>query len=197
MKSWEPQAIGSRAMEITRNKWSARAEYFQLFLMCAFPIHVWAYINLLNDMPAIQLQMGFWRILGVAAYVLDFALLESLFVFGLIFIVSFILPERLFELKLVQIESIIVLTTSISVIFIQLYDHWEINSLTYADWIALWALIGLSIFIIAAYWLNRNQRAQVIFQSGVERLAILSLVYISLDILGLIVIIIRNFIGYL
>jgi hypothetical protein len=148
-------------------------------------------------MPAIRLEMGVWRILGVAAYVLGFALIESLFIFGLIFLVSIILPERLFGLKLVQVGSIFVLITAIAALFIHFYGQWEIESFSFAAWIALWAMIGLSTFIVAVYWLNRNQQVQEIFQSGIERLAVLSLVYISLDILGLFVIIIRNLIATL
>jgi len=100
-------------MGIFRDKWSAKSEYLQLFLVCAFPIHVWAYINLFNDMPAMVLEMGVWRILGVTAYVLVFALLESLLVFGLILLVSFILPERLFGVKFVHVGAIFILTCSI------------------------------------------------------------------------------------
>lgn len=197
MKCRKSSTKGSRGLDIFRNKWLAKADYFKLFLVCSFPVHVWAYINLLNDMPAIQLEMGVWRILGVAAYVLGFALIESLFIFGLIFLVSIILPERLFGLKLVQVGSIFVLTTAIAALFIHFYGQWEIESFSFAAWIALWAMIGLSTFIVAVYWLNRNQQVRGIFQSGIERLAVLSLVYISLDILGLFVIIIRNLIATL
>jgi len=182
-------------MDTFRNKWSAKSEYFRLFLVCAFPVHVWAYINLLNDMPSMVLEMGVWRILGVAAYVQVFALLESLFVFGLLLLISFILPERLFGVKFVHIGAIFILTSSICFLFIHLYSQWDIKSLSFEYWLALCVLIGLSLFFIAVYWLTGNQRAQKLFQSGIESLAVLSLVYISLDMLGVVVIIIRNIIA--
>jgi hypothetical protein len=141
------------------------------------------------------LEMGVWGILGVAAYVLVFALLESTFVFGLIFLVSFFLPERLFGVKFVHVGAIFVLISSIFVLFIHLYSQWEIKSLSFEYWLALWALIGLSLFIIAVYWLTGSQRVQRILQSGIESLAVLSLLYIFLDILGLLAIMIRNFIA--
>lgn len=183
---------GSRALAVFRNKWSARAEYFRLFLVCSFPVHVWAYINLLNDLPAMQLQMGIWRMLGVAAYVLTFALLESMFIFGLIYITSFILPETLFGVQFLQVASIFILTASIPVIFIHLYDQRKISSFTFPGWVALWVLTGLSIFILGVYWLNRSPRFQARVQSAVGGLVVLSFVYLSLDILGLLVILIRN-----
>jgi hypothetical protein len=182
-------------MDTFRNKWSAKSEYFRLFLVCAFPVHVWAYINLLNDMPSMVLEMGVWRILGVAAYVLVFALLESLLVFGLIFLVSFILPERLFGVKFVHVGAIFILICAIFFLLIHLYGQWEIESLKFEYWLALWVLIGLSVFFIAVYWLTGNERVQNLLQSGIESLAVLSLLYISLDMLGLLVIIIRNFIA--
>lgn len=182
-------------MDTFRNKWSTKSEYFRLFLVCAFPVHFWAYINLLNDMPSMVLEMGVWRIMGVAAYVLVFALLESIFVFGLLLLISFVLPERLFGVKFVHVGTIFILTSSFCFLFIHLYSQWEIKSLSFEYWLALWVLIGLSVFLIAVYWLTVNQRVQKLFQSGIESLAVLSLAYISLDMVGLLVIIIRNIIA--
>jgi hypothetical protein len=188
---------GPRSLGIFKSKWSAKTEYFKLFLVCAFPIHVWAYISLLNDIPAMQLQVSILHILSIASYVLTFAFFESVFIFGLILLVFLFLPERLFELKLVHLVAILIITISISLSFIHLYDYWEIESLSFADWIVLWVLIGLFILITSLYLLTRTQRAQTILQSGIDRLAVLSLVYISLDILSLFVITGRNLIGSL
>jgi len=191
LRKVEPGALG-----IFKHKWSAKAEYFKLFLVCSIPIHIWAYINLFNDIPAMQLQMSIWRILSVASYVLTFALFESLLIFGLIFLICLLLPERLFGVKLIHLVAIIVITVSILISFIHLYDYWEIDSLSFADWIVSWVLFGLFITITLLFFLTRYKRVQKGFQSVIDRLAILSLVYISLDILGLFVITVRNLIVF-
>lgn len=188
--------VGPGALGIFKYKWSAKAEYFKLFLVCSIPIHIWAYINLFNDIPAMQLQMSIWRILSVASYVLAFALFESLLIFGLIFLICLLLPERLFGVKLIHLVAIIVITVSILISFIHLYDYWEIDSLSFADWIVSWVLFGLFITITLLFFLTRYKRVQKGFQSVIDRLAILSLVYISLDILGLFVITVRNLIVF-
>lgn len=188
--------VGPGALGIFKYKWSAKAEYFKLFLVCSIPIHIWAYINLFNDIPAMQLQMSIWRILSVASYVLAFALFESLLIFGLIFLICLLLPERLFGVKLIHLVAIIVITVSILISFIHLYDYWEIDSLSFADWIVSWVLFGLFVTITLLFFLTRYKRVQKGFQSVIDRLAILSLVYISLDILGLFVITVRNLIVF-
>lgn len=188
--------VGPGALGIFKYKWSAKAEYFKLFLVCSIPIHIWAYINLFNDIPAMQLQMSIWRILSVASYVLTFALFESLLIFGLIFLICLLLPERLFGVKLIHLVAIIVITVSILISFIHLYDYWEIDSLSFADWIVSWVLFGLFVTITLLFFLTRYKRVQKGFQSVIDRLAILSLVYISLDILGLFVITVRNLIVF-
>jgi hypothetical protein len=180
---------------LIKKKWSARADYFLLFLVCSFPVHIWAYLNLLRDMPAILLEMGIWRILGVAAYVLVFAFLESLLIFLVLLLFSFTLPEKIFGLKLIHVGSILVFSATISVLFIHLYNQLEIDSLALSTWIVIWILAGFSLFTVSVYWLKRNRRAEAIFRSGIERLAILSLLYIFLDFLGLFLIIIRNIVS--
>lgn len=188
--------VGPGALGIFKYKWSAKAEYFKLFLVCSIPIHIWAYINLFNDIPAMQLQMSIWRILSVASYVLAFALFESLLIFGLIFLICLLLPERLFGVKLIHLVAIIVITVSILISFIHLYDYWEIDSLSFADWIVSWVLFGLFVTITLLFFITRYKRVQKGFQSVIDRLAVLSLVYISLDILGLFVITVRNLIVF-
>lgn len=195
MNNSKARPIYSISLGIFKRKWSVKTDYFKLFLVCSFPIHVWAYINLFNDMPAILLEMGIWRILGVSAYVLLFALLESLSVFGLIFIVAILLPERIFGLKILHLGSIFVIASAIPVLFVHLYDELDVNVISFANWTALWVLVALFIFGIVIYWLKMSETGQGIFQAAIDRLVVLSLVYISFDLLGLFVIIMRNIIG--
>jgi thiol:disulfide interchange protein len=64
--------------------------------------------------------------------------------------------------------------------------------MSFEYWSALWTLIGLAFFVFALYWLNRSLKFQAILQSVIESLAVLSLFYISLDVLGFFLIILRN-----
>jgi hypothetical protein len=179
-------------MRISRKKLPDKSEYFKLFLICSFPVHLWAYIDLMHVMPSMVLQMSDWRIVGVAAYVLDFALLESLFVFGVLFLASLLAPGGLFDIKLVQIGSLFVFAASISTVFIHLYRQWHINWLGFTNWVVVWILIGLLLFILGIIGFRRSPRIQNIFQSGIDRLVVLSMIYVSLDLLGLFVILARN-----
>ena len=179
-------------MKILISKLPARSEYIKLFLMCSFPIHVWAYIDLMNVMPSMFLQMSDWRMLGVISYVLDFALLESIFIFVILFLASLLAPGGLFDLKIVHIDALFVFAASISAIFIHLYHQWDIKWMGFTNWVVTWILIGLLLFILAIIGFRRMPRMQRLFQAGIDRLAVLSTVYISLDLLGVFVILARN-----
>lgn len=174
-----------------QERWG-KNEYFILFLLCSLPVHIWAYLSFLEILPVTLLQMSLWNILGVAAYVIDFALLESLFIFGLLFFASLFLPVNLLNLRALHILAILIFATSIVAWLIHLYTKWQIDFINYSNWIILWVLAGSGAFILAISWLRRNQRNQEFLQSGIERLAMLSMVYISFDFLGVFVILIRN-----
>lgn len=158
-------------------------------------MHVWAYISLLDILPVTLLQMSLWNISGVAAYVLVFALIESVLVFAIFLLVRLILPETLFNLQSIQLLIVFIFTTSLAAIFINLYEKWDIRWLSFSNWIALWSLVSTGSFILAVNRLSRNPRSREILAAAVERLAVLSSVYVSLDILGVLVILIRNLVA--
>lgn len=184
--------LGWLTMYKIKSRFGSKVEYFQLFLVCAFPIHIWAIINFFNSMPSMLLKMNNVQLLGVAAYVFVFALFESLLVFGFLFLISVILPRRYLASRLVPIGSLVVILASISVALIHLYDVWELDSIEFNQWAALWVIFGLSALALTMIWMRRNQRVEAIIRSGAERLSLLSLVYVSVDVLGLLVILFRN-----
>jgi hypothetical protein len=90
------------------------------------------------------------------------------------------------------VGAMIVLTASISVILIHLYDTWQLESIEFSLWAITWIILGLVAIAFSAAWMGRNHRLLDAFRSGAERVSILSVVYISADLLGLFLILIRN-----
>jgi hypothetical protein len=134
------------------------------------------------------------QLVSVIAYVFVFALFESLIVFGLLFLISLIMPPRLSDTQLLPVGTLIILLASISVVLIHLYEVWEFESIKFGQWAALWVGLGLAGIALTIIWMKGNQRVESVIRSAVERVALLSLVYVSLDGLGLFVILIRNLI---
>jgi hypothetical protein len=69
-------------------------ELWTLFLMAAFPTHVWTIVLILQDFSWIAERNNNWDALSVGAYGLVVAFIESLFVFALALVVSFLIPRK-------------------------------------------------------------------------------------------------------
>jgi hypothetical protein len=179
-------------MSILSRSYASKREYLRLFLVCAFPVHVWAIINLLNSVPSLILEMNALQLMSVASYVFVFALFESFLVFIALILASLLLPAEYFTARLLPVGAMIVLTASISVILIHLYDTWQLESIEFSLWAITWIILGLVAIAFSAAWMGRNHRLLDAFRSGAERVSILSVVYISADLLGLFLILIRN-----
>jgi hypothetical protein len=171
---------------------TSRNEYFQLFLVCVLPIHVWAILVFLRRMPTMLTQLNAFEIVGVAAYVLAFALLESLLLFGILYAVERFLFRRFLKLTPLPVGTVCVFLASATAAMIHLYRDWDIQAISFNLWSVWWAAVGLMAIGLLLAWLKRNQNAEQVILQGVERLSILSMVYLFFDLVGVVVILVRN-----
>jgi hypothetical protein len=179
-------------LAIFNGKLASKNEYFQLFLVCLLPIHVWAIINLMKRASSLVLSVNSLEIFGVVAYVLLFALFESLIAFAVLFTLSLILPARIFSSRLIPVGTILVLLASVSAVFIHLYDAWEIENIEFDLWAGMWSFVGLVATAPSVYLIRRDKRIGAAIQGVVDRLSVLSMIYLLFDIFGLAAVIIRN-----
>jgi hypothetical protein len=153
---------------------------------------VWAIIDYLQQVPELELRMNVLQMAGVAAYVLVFALFESLLVFGLLFVASLMLPGQIFKDRILPVGSIFILMVSVPAYLIHLYSIWHIQQLDMKQWVILWAAIGVLLMGSTIYWMLRNEKVERAICSGIERLSVLSLVYLTADLAGGLLILFRN-----
>ena len=76
-----------------KNRLPPRQDLLLVFSGCAFLIHVWAIINMFYIVPAWVLRMNLAQLSGSMAYMLVFALVESLLVWGLLALLAVLLPK--------------------------------------------------------------------------------------------------------
>lgn len=175
-----------------RAKLSHKREYFGLFLLCLLPVNLWELLVFFYRLSSMRLIMNAWEIAGVIAYLFAFALFEALFVFGLLFIVSLLLPERMIATRLIPIGAVLIILASLAVSLIHLHDPWDVKFITLKRWEMLCtgsALILAGGFI---FWIQRNERVAGAIRALAERLEVLSGFYLGLDLLGLGVVLVRN-----
>ncbi len=158
--------------------------------MCALPVFAWAIFSYLYAFPGFVLRLTTWDLIGTASYTLAFALIESFIVTLPFMLLAIILPARWFKDRLVVLTAIIVIITSIWMMYA---NYWIIN-LAEWDWaqnLPILALYLLSLAIpIGLAW--RYKRIEELVQVIVQRVAVLVYVYTALACLGIIIILIRN-----
>ncbi len=151
---------------------------------------MWAVFNLLETIPSWVLQLNAWEIIGGISYTLTFALIESVFLFVLVMIVNFIVPKQFFAEKFILNSTILALLILIWAILVQ-YNYDSIISLDRKSILFLFSTILLSIVIVILI-ANRIRNFEIIISAVVNRVAVLAVIYLILDILGILIVITRN-----
>jgi hypothetical protein len=177
-------------LAIFRQRLPSRREITLVFAACVFPVHVWTIINVLREVPAWVLRLSAWELFGVVSYALLVALLEGLLLSVGLVALGTLLPRSLLGDGFVAQATMVVLLTSI----------WAVVAHRNTEVIRLWglrqfALAGMvySISIGLGYGLIRCfERLRSVLNSIVERLSVLSFVYVFADLLAVAVVIVRN-----
>jgi len=170
----------------------------QLFIVGAFPIQIWSIISQLY-------QIGDGKeFFERASYSLTFALFESIGITLILILVYLILIQRWEETRVIVTEGILYLYISLWGMLGQTY--FMLNKSNGAFWYRVFNIVGrnggfllpllVGTLILSTFFIiimvNRSQRVQQLFISLIDRLSILIILYLLLDITGLVVVIMRN-----
>ena len=175
-----------------------------LFLTTAFPIHLWTIILVLRDFAWVTERTNAWDAVGVAAYGMVFAFIESLFVLIIVVLLGLLLPKQWDERKRISFLGLLLFTVALWTILGQLYFLLDFGipapiiqffaasshplRLLYAG---LVGLVSLTLIVPVYLFLRKNNVSNSIYNL-IERLAVLSAIYLVFDGISLIIIIIRN-----
>jgi len=177
---------------------------WSLFLVSAFPLHIWTIILAFRDFSWVSERTNSWDAVGVVSYGLIFAFIESVAVFLVAALLGFLVSKKWNEDKRITLLSSLVLITSIwamvSYLFFMLQASLPEETIIFISGLAhplrfLYAVVlafaGMSIttptFLIL--WSDKFFRAM---KSLFERLSLLTLFYLFFDFVGLVIVIIRN-----
>lgn len=185
------------------NRYS-RSGLWLLFLSIAFPIHLWTIILVFRDFSWVAERTNAWDAVGVAAYGMIFAFIESVFVFAIIVLVGFVLPKQWDENKRIAFLSLLVFLVALWAIIGQLYFMLNIDlpsglimflvrSGHPLRWIyaGLFILVSLTV-IFPVYLFIRSEGVYRSIYNFIDRLAVLSAIYLVFDGISLVVILARN-----
>ncbi len=182
----------------------SRQGLWSLFLVCAFPIHMWTLILSFRDISWLTERTTFWDALGVVSYGMIIAFVESVLIFLVVALIGCFTPARWNSEQRTAFLSLLYLITCLWAIASQLLFVWDVNlpasavqflresehplRILYAGALAV---VGFTVFL-PVYSFVRSRQAVPAMQGLMERFSTLTVFYLVFDLVGLIVVIIRN-----
>jgi hypothetical protein len=181
----------------------SKQEVWTLFLVSAFPPHVWALILFFWDFSWIEERSGTWNAIGVGAYALVIALFESVIILLVALLLGFLIP-KVWSLKVrANVLALIILLLSAWAILGQLYFisapdlTWLILPLAtfsrplFIMYLVLGGIVVISLVIPIWFTLHSEKFRQGL-DSVVERVALLTVFYLLFDVIAIIIVAWRN-----
>jgi hypothetical protein len=177
---------------------------WSLFLVCAFPLHLWTIILAFRDFSWVTERTNSWDAIGVLSYGLIFAFIESVAVFLVAVLLGYLISRKWSEDRRNALLGNLVLITSLWAMVSYLFFILEVSipgqtidflvnlkhPLRFLYAISL-VLVGLTV-TLPTYFLLRSDKFLGFIKALFERLSLLTLFYLFFDVVGLIIVVIRN-----
>jgi hypothetical protein len=171
-----------------------REQVLAVFLAVLFPVHFWAWVVFLRELPSYMLRMKVWDILGVLSYILVVALLDSLLIMAAILVLTLILPRRWLHDRFPMTAALLGYGFVLAVMPLHVKDPTP-------DWLTwihlpwffwLWIPLLLIVLVFLSFQILRSRRLEALFSTFIEKIGLVSSVYLSLSLCGLIILVFRN-----
>jgi hypothetical protein len=176
-------------LAIFRSRLPSKQAIFYALVACVFIVQVWSIIAVLRAIPSWILYMNIGELIGTFAYTQAFALVESLLVLTGLLVLAFILPGKLFKDRFVAQGSLVVFLAAIWAIVSHIYGQnlgiW--SSRRFLMWSALLVLLA----VVASGFVYRFKGLQRLLEAIVERLSVLSTIYMVVDIISILIVLSR------
>ena len=181
-------------MDIYKRRGISREDLLLVFSACLFPVYVWSFYNLFNQMPTLISRLDLIELVGAIAYVLAFALVESALFFlvlsAILSIFTFILPTKLFGAHWTAIGSMLAILISAMAMVIQ-FNFDQVVRLSGRRILFYLGLIGLGFAVVYLLILSFPKIENAI-RAVIRRVSVLSMIYTLIGCLSILIVIIRN-----
>jgi len=177
---------------------------WSLFLICAFPLHLWTLIFAFRDISWLTERTNLWDAIGVVSYGMIFAFVESVVIFLVLVLLGLILPAQWYSDRRIAFLSLLILLTSVWGMISQLLLVWSVplpiqaiqflRSSNHPLRILYAACLGVvtPTILLPLYFFIKSKKSMAFMQDLMERLSLLAAFYLFFDFVGLIIVIIRN-----
>ena len=181
-----------------------RQGLWSLFLMCVFPLHFWTLILAFRDLSWLIDRSNLWDAISVASYGMIFAFAESVLVFLIAILLGFLVSKYWDSQRRIALMSSLVLITALWAMIDQLFALLNISlPMGFLYFIAqqghplrvlyvVSLLLIIPTVLIPTYLILKFDRALQAVRSLIDRFTLLAAFYLLFDVVGLIIVIIRN-----
>jgi hypothetical protein len=180
---------------ILRNRFPDKHTAFKTFVAVAFPVHLWAIIITFQQFSSYALYLTISEILGIVAYTLASTLLECILITVLLIIIGVGLPQRFFKEKIASQAALLTPMALVVAYYVhsqdsKLFFYFQ-SYMRFEEWIVIW-MFGMIPILIISYFVGKYQKFSELLSKYVDRITILSLVYIFCDLIAVVIVILRN-----
>jgi len=188
----------------TKFRWYTGQKLWHLFLMCAFPLHLWTIILAFRDISWNAERSNMWDAIGTVSYGVIFALAESLIIFLIVVLLGFLISKCWDAEKRITLLSVLVLVDALWSILSQYYFLARLSiptgmihflSTSNHPIRIIYAFIVPPVILSAllpTYLILKSERALQFFLAVIDRLTLLMSFYLFFDFIGLVIVLIRN-----
>ena len=182
----------------------SKKELWSLFLICAFPLHLWTLIFAFRDISWLTERTNLWDAIGVVSYGMIFAFVESVMIFLVLALLGLILPAQWYSDRRIAFLSLLILLTSVWGMISQLLLVWSVPLPIQAIQFlrssnhplrmlyAACLVVVTPTILLPVYLFIKSKKSIAFMQDLIERLSLLATFYLFFDFVGLIIVMIRN-----
>jgi len=166
------------------HKYYSKQDLVQLTVFVAFPIHAWSIVNMLRAVPSLILSMSASEIIGSWAYNMTFTLLETIIILLFVLTIGIALSVRMSTATFVTLSSFLLTEIALMrLLFEALTDVFPLMGF-------LIVACGI-ILILTVMLVPKDPKWKDITHAVATRFAVLTYIYIFIDVVGVIIVIVR------
>ncbi|MBN2045031.1 MAG: hypothetical protein JW757_08435 [Anaerolineales bacterium] len=176
--------------------------WFKLFLIVAFPLHVWGLLMIFRDIEFITERTNLWDAFGYSGYSLLFILVESILLSVIVWALSLLLPKGWGESRMLAVTgSLFSILAGASIVDMAFHAFSEVRiSKQYlyglknftATTYALISAAVIAAMVISLLLILKTNKGEKVFTEIFERVSMLGYLYLFLDAAGIAIVILRN-----
>ncbi|MFP4394787.1 MAG: hypothetical protein ACLFTI_05935 [Anaerolineales bacterium] len=164
-------------------KLPSKQELYRFLAVWLAFVNTWAFLSWLYEVPSLIRRLNLWDLVGSLAYTTTFALVESLGIFIPFTLLALLIPTRWLRYVTFALHALII---AMMVLYVGIGFTLDSGQQTLTWVLGFVSLTGL------AYILRRKPRIQQRLVGLLDRLVVLATLYLIVDVVGVVIVVIRN-----